>query len=278
MTADPGSLLPVALQAVATASEIARTRRPATVTEKSDRDLVSDVDLAIERAVRARLEVDTPDIGFLGEEEGQTGRPEAEWIWTLDPIDGTSNFAHGIPLCATSLALLHHGHPVLGVIDAPFLGQRYHAVEGYGSYAGTTRLVASKTAELRDAIVAIGDYAVGENADEKNQLRLAATLQLAPRVHRLRMLGTAALDLAWVADGRLDASVTLSNKPWDTAAGVIIAREAGAEVVDMNGTQHDFTSAATIAAPDPLIGLLISLIEAVDPIGRVQRQHDTRRA
>jgi myo-inositol-1(or 4)-monophosphatase len=264
MTADPGSLLPVAFRAVTTASETIRTHPLSTLTEKSDRDLVSDVDLAVERAVRATLEGETPGIGFLGEEEGRTGTPGAEWTWTLDPIDGTSNFAHGIPLCAVSLALLHNGHPVLGVIEAPFLGERYHAIEGQGAYLGGKRLAASNVTELRDAIVAIGDYAVGKDADRENQLRLAATLQLVPRVHRIRMLGTAALDLAWVAAGRLDASVTLGNKPWDTAAGVIIAREAGAVVTDKDGSPHDFNSAATIAASPPLISQLIPLLQAVD--------------
>jgi myo-inositol-1(or 4)-monophosphatase len=264
MTTDPGSLLPVAFRAVTTASETIRTHPLSTLTEKSDRDLVSDVDLAVERAVRAHLETETPAIGFLGEEEGRTGTPGAEWTWTLDPIDGTSNFAHGIPLCAVSLALLHHGHPVLGVIEAPFLGERYHAIEGQGAYLGTRRLAASNVTELRDAIVAIGDYAVGKDADRENQLRLAATLQLVPRVHRIRMLGTAALDLAWVAAGRLDASITLGNKPWDTAAGVIIAREAGAVVTDKDGSPHDFNSAATIAASSPLISQLIPLLQAID--------------
>jgi myo-inositol-1(or 4)-monophosphatase len=264
MTDDPGSLLPVAFRAIATASEIIRTHPLRAITEKSDRDFVSDVDLAVERAVRADLGAETPDIGFLGEEEGRSGKPGAEWLWTLDPIDGTSNFTHGIPLCAVSLALLHHGHPVLGVIEAPFLGERYHAAEGHGAYLGTKRLTAGSATDLRDAIVAIGDYAVGKDADRKNQLRLAATLQLVPRVHRIRMLGTAALDLAWVAGGRLDASVTLGNKPWDTAAGVIIAREAGAMVVDKNGNQHDFTSAATIAASPALVSRLIPLLQAID--------------
>jgi hypothetical protein len=82
--------------------------------------------------------------------------------------------------------------------------------------------------------------------------------------HRVRMLGTAALDLAWVAEGRLDASITLGNKPWDTAAGVLLAREAGATVVDTDGTAHGFHSAATIAAADPLISQLLPLIQATD--------------
>jgi myo-inositol-1(or 4)-monophosphatase len=264
MTPDPGSLLPVAFHAADTASEMMRTRRPASVTEKSDRDLVSDVDLAIERAIRGYLGEATPDIGFLGEEEGRTGNPGTGWLWTLDPIDGTSNFAHGLPLCAISLALLRDGRPVLAVIDAPFLHERYHAIEGHGAFTGTRPMKASTTDRLRDAVVAIGDYAVGNGADRKNEIRLAATIQLAARVHRIRMLGTAALDLAWVADGRLDASVTLGNKPWDTSAGVLLAREAGATVVDADGSPHDLSSAATIAAPASLLSQLIPLIRAAD--------------
>jgi len=264
MTPDPGSLLPIALQAAATAGDLIRTRRPETVTEKSDRDLVSDVDVAIERAIRGFLHEATPEIGFLGEEEGGSADPGAGWLWTLDPIDGTSNYAHRVPLCATSLALLHDGRPVLGVIDAPFLGERYHAVEGHGAWAGDRRLTASTTSSLRDAIVAIGDYATGAEAGRKNETRLAATIQLTSRVHRIRMLGTAALDLAWLADGRLDASITLANDPWDVAAGVIIAREAGATVVDADGSPHTLRSAATIAASAPLIAQLIPLIQAAD--------------
>jgi myo-inositol-1(or 4)-monophosphatase len=261
---DPGSLLPVALRAADIASDLIRTRPPASVTEKSDRDLVSDVDLAIERAVRGYLHEATPDTGFLGEEEGQSGDLGTGWLWTLDPIDGTSNYAHGLPLCAISLALLHDWRPVLAVIDAPFLGERYHAVEGHGAYAGERPLKASTTTRLRDAVVAIGDYATGDGADRKNELRLAATIQLTPRVHRIRMLGTAAVDLAWVAAGRLDASITLSNKPWDTSAGALIAREAGATVTDAHGNPHDLNSAATIAAAPQLISQLIPLIQAAD--------------
>jgi Inositol monophosphatase family len=123
---------------------------------------------------------------------------------------------------------------------------------------------ASTTTRLRDAVVAIGDYAVGNGADRKNEIRLATTIQLAARVHRIRMLGTAALDLAWVADGRLDASVTLANQPWDTAAGVLLAREAGATVVDADGRPHNLDSAATIAAPAPLLSQLIPLLRAAD--------------
>lgn len=182
---------------------------------------------------------------------------------------GRSGQRSGISCCGwgvpqSGLALLRDGRPVLAVIDVPFLGERYHPIEGKGAYTGTRPLKASTTTRLRDAVVAIGDYATGDGADRKNELRLAATIQLTPRVHRIRMLGTAAVDLAWVADGRLDASVTLGNKPWDTVAGVLIAREAGAAVTDADGQPHDLNSAATIAAAPALISQLIPLIQAAD--------------
>jgi myo-inositol-1(or 4)-monophosphatase len=270
MTAGPGSFLPFAMNAATMARQIITARRPATITEKSDRDLVSDVDLAVERAIRSYLKDATPDVAFLGEEEGRTGDSAAAWLWTLDPVDGTSNFTHGLPLCATALALVYDDRPVLAVIDAPFLDQRYHAIEGHGAYSGDRPIKTSTTTSLRDAIVAIGDYAVGHSADHQNELRLAATVQLTPRVHRIRMLGTAALDLAWVADGRLDASITLDNNPWDTLAGVLLAREAGANVVDADGSPHDLHSAATIAAPDPLISQIIPLIQDAGYSGQTQ--------
>lgn len=244
-----------------------RNRRPASVTEKHDRDLVSDVNIAIERQIRGLLKEATPDIGFLGEEEGRTRDSRAGWLWTLDPIDGTSNYAHGIPLCATSLALLRDGTAVLGVIDAPFLGHRYHAIAGRGAYAGGRQLSVSAISRMRDAVVAVGDYATGPGADSKNETRLAVTVQLAPRVHRLRMIGTAALDLAWVADCRLDCSVTLGNQPWDTSAGVLIARESGASVVDADGSPHSLDSTFTIAAPPALIDQLLLLVREVDGVG-----------
>jgi myo-inositol-1(or 4)-monophosphatase len=108
--------------------------------------------------------------------------------------------------------------------------------------------------------VSIGDYAVGANAQAKNQQRLRLTTFLAERVERVRMFGSAALDLAWVAEGRTDATVILANKPWDTAAGVLIAREGGALVFDSSGESHTFQSADTIAACPGLVDAVVSLV------------------
>ena len=252
------SLLAIAHEAVDLAAEMVRTRGPGVVTEKQERDLVSEVDVAVEQAVRKHLEEATPEVGTLGEEEGLSG--SADVVWALDPVDGTANFVHGLPLCAISLGLIDGGRSVLGVIDLPFLGSRYHAAVGDGAYR-------SETSVLSEAIVSLGDFAVGQDAGRRNQPRFALTEALAAKSQRVRMLGSSAVDLAWVADGKTDASIMLSNKPWDTAAGVIIAREAGALVVDARGKPHTPAATSTIAAAPDVLEDILAAMSSVGELG-----------
>lgn len=259
MTIDTRILLPIAEHACNIASEIIRTKLPGMVAAKGDRDMATEVDYAVEQAVRDFLARETPEIGFLGEEEG-VSRTGAGLTWALDPVDGTANFLHGLPLCGVSLGLLDKDTPTLGVIDLPFLGTRYAAALDDGARANGTLIRASHTSDLDAAIVAIGDYAVGTNAESRNRPRLALTQELAARVQRVRMFGSAAIDLVWVAEGKIDANIMLSNNPWDTAAGVLIAREAGATVIDMDGSPHTMNARATIAASPKLVADLVELI------------------
>ncbi|WP_430791724.1 inositol monophosphatase family protein [Actinoplanes sp. G11-F43] len=257
---DYTDLLPIAHQAVDIAQGIMRTMQPGVLTAKGDRDMASEVDFAIEEKVRAFLAEQTPAIGFLGEENGNSGAAGG-LMWALDPVDGTVNFVHGSPLCAVSLGLLTENRSVLGVIDLPFLGERYSAAEGSGAHANGKPIAASSTNQVDEAVVALGDYAVGDGAGEKNQIRFALTERLASNAQRIRMHGSAAIDLAWLAAGRVDAVVMLANKPWDTAAGVAIARETGAMVVDQNGSPHTLESKATIAANADLLPAILALID-----------------
>lgn len=260
-----GELLPVAHEAVDLARDMMRTLRPGVLTGKGDRDMASEVDFAIERRLRAFLAERTPGIGFLGEEEGTSGAGD-ELTWSLDPVDGTVNFVHGSPLCAVSLGLIDRRRSVLGIIDLPFLGNRYAAALGRGATVDGEPIRASRTGELGEALVALGDFAVGPDAADKNAPRLAITAALAERAQRVRMFGSAAIDLAWLAHGRLDAFVMLSNKPWDTSAGVIIAREAGAQLADLDGSPHTADSGATIGAGPELLPALLALVqEAAGP-------------
>ncbi|GAA3816190.1 inositol monophosphatase family protein [Sphaerisporangium flaviroseum] len=240
-------LLPVAREAVALANRIIRSRVLRSVVAKAERDIVTDVDLAVEEAVRDFLSRETPEIGILGEEHGRTGPAGDALWWALDPVDGTANLARGIPLCAVSLALVEGGRGVLAAIDLPFLGAGYTAAAGQGAYAGDERIRASGVQALPEAMISIGDFAVGAGAEAKNRVRIALLTHLGARAQRIRMVGTAAVDLAWVAQGRLDASIILANQPWDTMAGALLVREAGGVVLDLDDTEHTAGSSATIA-------------------------------
>ncbi|MCU1681720.1 MAG: inositol monophosphatase [Amycolatopsis sp.] len=244
---DLSELLVVAQDAADIGRRLMTTSSPGQVHAKGDRDLVTDLDLQIQHDVKAYLEQVTPDIDFLGEEDGGGELDQdADYVWALDPIDGTSNFAHGIPLCATQLALIHRGEPVVGVIDAPFLELNYHATKGGGSFCNGRPIHASATSDLSRAIVSIGDYTTGPQAAAKNKHRFAVTQDLVESVERVRMFGSAALDLAFVADGRTDACVILANKPWDTGAGVLILRQSGGIVSNIKGDRHNFDSSSTV--------------------------------
>lgn len=251
-------LLKIATEAVDLArSVLDDAHTPGAVMAKGDRDMATEADFEIERRVRAFLAEATPEFGFLGEEEGPSGLSGADRpFWVLDPIDGTANFTHGLPLYAISLGLVDGQESAVAVVDVPALNERFEATKGGGARLNGSLIRASQTSRLSDAVVAIGDYAVGANAAERNRPRLALTAMLAEKVQRVRMLGSAAIDLTWVACGRLDASIMLSNKPWDTTAAALVAREAGAAVLDLDGSPHTLRSAATLAVSKSLRGEL----------------------
>ncbi|MGK8520948.1 inositol monophosphatase family protein [Nocardia asteroides] len=255
-------LLRIARSAVDQGAGLLHTADRGHIHTKSDRDYVTGLDHRIQDHIRRYLADVTPEIGFLGEElDDASFDSDTSCMWVLDPIDGTSNFIHGLPLCAVSLALVQDGKPVIGVVGAPFLGLEYYGAAEQGAWSNGEPIAASGTDTLEEAIVSIGDYAVGTEAESKNRRRIALTAALAATVERVRMFGSAALDLVWVAEGRTDACVMLSNKPWDTAAGVLIAREAGAIVLDSASRQHSLDSLDTIAAAPAIADQFVSLVD-----------------
>src|SRR5262249_24196713 len=148
------------------AVRLLRASGPGQVTAKADRDMVSELDLSIERQVREHLQQVTPGIGFLGEEEGQHG--PADHSWVLDPIDGTANFLRGLPLCGISLALVRDDRRALCIIALPFLNSTYWAAERRGAWHNQVRITSAATATLNQAVIAIGDYAFGSDAPARN--------------------------------------------------------------------------------------------------------------
>ncbi|GAB2984229.1 inositol monophosphatase family protein [Saccharothrix stipae] len=259
-------LTEIARQAVNIGNKRIRTTRPQIVTEKADRDTFTEVDIKIEREIRAYLGEVTPDVGFEGEEEGFSYRNNDNgYYWALDPIDGTSNFVHGIPLCAVQIALIQSGIAVVAAISMPYMNLHYWAAQGLGAFANGTSIKVSNRASLNQAIVSIGDYATGVQADKKNARRIAVTAALASKVERIRMLGSAAHDLAWVADGRLDAAVILSNNTLDIAPGVLLAREAGAIAMDTTGAPYGPDSTDVIVASPNIAASILTLTQLDGP-------------
>ena len=228
---------------------------------KGDRDFATSVDLQIESAIRTALADATPAIPFLGEEQAGDGTL-SETQWVLDPIDGTINFARESPLCTISLSLLSRGQPVLGIVDAPLLGERFIAQKGRGAFLNGDRISVSSVGVLREAIVAVADFKVGVGSKEENSVHLGALARLAGASLRVRMHGSAALDLAWLAAGRVNATMMLSNLPWDVTAGLLLVREAGGVVYDYDGSDHDADSRFTLASEPSLAEPLRQIISA----------------
>jgi myo-inositol-1(or 4)-monophosphatase len=264
-TADPPDheLLLAAEHAVDIGARIFRQGRAhiGALIAKGDRDFATSVDLQIESAIRTSLATATPAIPFLGEEHGGGGAPgKPEWV--LDPIDGTINFSRDSPLCTISLSLVTGGQPVLGIVDAPLLGERFIARRGGGAFLNGERISVSSVGVLHEAIVAVADFRVGVGSEEENRVHLALLARLAGTSLRVRMHGSAALDLAWLAAGRLNATVMLSNLPWDVTAGLLLVREAGGVVFDLDASDHRADSRFTLASEPSLAEPVRQLVRA----------------
>ncbi|PIE56843.1 MAG: inositol monophosphatase [Desulfobulbus propionicus] len=233
-------LLQIAAKAALTAGNGIRELygRTHTVTMKGTIDLVTEADLASEAAILAALTTDTPEIPVLAEESaGDHTVPGDGCIWIVDPLDGTTNFAHSFPFFAVSIALVDNGLPVAAVVYDPLRDELFLASLGGSSWLGEHRLQVSATEDLINALIGTGSpYDIHRHLDEV----IADTEALLPQVRDLRIAGAAALNLASVACGRLDAYYEIGLKPWDTAAGMLLVSEAGGRVTDFQGKTFTF--------------------------------------
>jgi myo-inositol-1(or 4)-monophosphatase len=201
------------------------------------RELVTAADRAAERVVVGGLLQRFPGHGVLAEEGVLTAQGrvtgESEWTWIVDPLDGTTNFVHGLPFFAVAIALAFRQVPVVGVVHAPVLGDTYAAATGHGAARNGDRLAVSSTAELADALLATGfAYVRDDPGRDDNAARLQRVLPLCRDVRRF---GSAELDLCLVAAGSFDAYWELDLAPYDVAAGAVIVQEAGGTVTDLAG-------------------------------------------
>lgn len=237
--ADLDRLLDVARGVVGEASALLAGVRPADVQTKSDpRDLVTEWDTPCEDLVRERLAALTPDVPVVGEERGGAGG--AGPCWVVDPIDGTVNFAHGLPIWAVTLALMVGGRAEVGVIEAPALGWAYWARRGGGGFwregKADGRLAVSAIAELGKALLVTGFPYDRATAPDNNFARWE---HMQRRAGACRRLGAAALDLCFVARGWIDGYWERKVQAWDIAAGALLVEEAGGRVTDLAGGTLD---------------------------------------
>lgn len=234
------------------------------VEHKGAIDLVTDADRAAEAAALAAIRARFPDHAILAEEEGASGA--ARWRWIVDPLDGTTNYAHRIPHVCTSVACELDGELVAAAIVDPLRNECFSAAKGRGAFLNGRRLHVTTTGELTQALLATGfPYSVHQRADEVLAL-FGAFLR---RAQGLRRYGSAALDLAWVAAGRYDGFFEMELKPWDIAAGILIVREAGGVVTDLGGGPVDLTKGDILAANPALHPALVPV--AAEAIGRAER-------
>jgi myo-inositol-1(or 4)-monophosphatase len=210
---------------------------------KGEFDLVTEADRASERLVVERLRSHFPSHGIVAEEGG--GHESAsEYRWFVDPLDGTTNFAHAFPVFNVTLGLERAGEPVAGVVYDPIRQEMFTAERGAGAYLNNRRIKVSNVKRLADSLASTGF----PSRKRHHNVNIHFYYQLAMASHGVRRTGSAAIDLAYVACGRLDFFWEFGLKPWDMAAGTLLVREAGGRTSDMRGGAHTVTGSEHLLA------------------------------
>ena len=226
-------------------------------------DLVTEADRASEVAVLTVLKRHFPDHGILAEESGQGGQLDSPLLWAVDPLDGTTNYAHQYPLCAVSIGLLVAGVPMVGVVYNPILGDLYRAARGLGATHNRRPMQVSKTAELANSLLVTGfAYDRRETLDNN----YAEFCHFTHRTQGVRRGGSASIDLAHVASGCLDGYWERGLSPWDLAAGVVLVTEAGGQISAYDGSPFDIYSGRLIASNGPLHSPMMQELAQVQPL------------
>lgn len=205
------------------------------VSVKGPSDFVSQADLACEKTLYEELSRAREGYSFLMEEQGNVVGKDKTHRWIIDPLDGTTNFLHGIPFFAISIALEREGELVAGLIYNPAMDEIYTAERGKGAFLNDRRIRVAGRRKLEDILAVTGIPHLGRSGHEQ---LLKEQRQVMQQVSGIRRTGSAALDLAWVAAGRFDSYWERGIKPWDMAAGILMVREAGGIVTDMDGENN----------------------------------------
>ncbi|PPR69062.1 MAG: Inositol-1-monophosphatase [Alphaproteobacteria bacterium MarineAlpha3_Bin1] len=229
------------------------------VSKKGPADFVSNADKKAEKTLVYELSKARPNFGFLLEEGGEIEGSDTSNRWIIDPLDGTSNFLHGLPHFSISIALERDGEPFAGVIYEPVTDQMFAAENGIGAYLNNRRLRVSARTKLEESLFATGIPFAGKDDHDRFLTQLKEVMAVSAGVRRF---GSAALDLAYVAAGRFEGFWEIGLQPWDIAAGIVLVREAGGFVTDVAGGNGMMESGEIIAANYHLHGMLLKSISA----------------
>ncbi|HLS43662.1 MAG TPA: inositol monophosphatase family protein [Paenalcaligenes sp.] len=230
---------------------------------KGPSDYVTDVDAAVEESIIETLSTAYPDHGFLGEETGTRapteprGTDEPENVWVIDPIDGTTNFIHGFPYYAVSIAMLHKGIPTHAVIYDPNHNELFHASRGSGAFLNDRRVRVSGSHKYPDSLLGAHLRDPSDAFSAKS-----AYVDMLSDCAAVRRVGSTVLSLAYVASGRLDGFVATKIKPWDMAAGALLVLEAGGLIGDFDGEQGWYESGEVIAATPKIFTQMLGYMQA----------------
>ncbi len=231
------------------------------VSRKGPADFVSAADRKAEEIVFAELRKARPSWSFLFEERGEVRGEDAQHRFIVDPLDGTTNFLHAFPLFAVSIGLESQGKLMAGVIYNPVMDELYTAERGRGAYLNDHRLRVAQRRDIREALIVTGIPHFGRG----DHVRALAELRtLMPEVAGVRRTGSAALDLAYVAAGRFDGFYEHALSPWDTAAGILMVREAGGFVTDATGGERIFETGSVVAGNEAMNTALLAILKTAD--------------
>lgn len=229
-------------------------------TKLSAHDLVTDVDRASERLISQALLSRFPDHTLIGEEGvGGAAREDAEYTWIVDPIDGTTNFVHGVPCVAVSIALARRGEPVVGVVYDVMRDEVFHGRRGEGAFVNGRRIAVSTETDLGASMLATGFSTIAH----WRRLDVAALAAFAPQARSLRSLGSAALHLAYVAAGRIQGFWEHHLNAWDVAAGALLVREAGGRMTNVDGTEYQLADRDIVATNGPIHDKVLRVLHEV---------------
>jgi len=228
-----------------------------TVRAKRQKDYVSEVDDAAEDAILSVLREAYPDHGVLAEESGASDR-KSDYTWVVDPLDGTTNFLHGNPQYCVSIGLLVKGVPSQAVVFDPNRNELFTASKGVGAYLNDRRIRVSRTDKLEQALVGTG-FPFREVGNLDEYMRMLRNIML--NTSGVRRPGAAALDLAWVACGRIDAFWEIGLSPWDMAAGALLVREAGGLIGDLDGEDRFLDTGRVLASNSKLFSAMMQTLK-----------------